>query len=69
MANDAQIKREAARGKALLESYSQTFQEEWDARQKGRTLSGMFPSTREGGRQFVSPLGGEAPFPWGRKSQ
>jgi hypothetical protein len=63
MANDARIKREAARGRALLETYSQQlFQQQlsWRDARKRETLSGMFPSL-EGGRGATSPLGGQSP--------
>jgi hypothetical protein len=66
------VKREAARGRALLEAYSQQlFQQqlEWRDARKREALSGMFSSTLEGGRQFVSPLGGEAEWPWGSKKK
>jgi len=68
----AGVKKEAARGRALLETYAQQlFQQQlaWRDARKREALSGMFSSTLEGGRQFVSPLGGEAAWPWGRKKE
>jgi hypothetical protein len=66
----AGVKREARRGAALLEAYSQQlFQQQlsWRDARKREALSGMFPSTREGDRGATSPLGGTAEFPWGPK--
>jgi hypothetical protein len=62
MANDARIKAEAARGNRLLATYSQAlFQQqlEWRDARKREALSGMFTSCEPGGRQCVSPLGGQ----------
>jgi hypothetical protein len=64
MPNDAQIKREAARGNRLLATYSQQlFQQqlEWRDARKGEALAGMFTSTQPGGRGAVSPLGNVCP--------
>ena len=69
MASEA-VKREARRGAALLEAYSQElFQQqiEWRDSRKREALGEMFPSTREGDRGSCSPLGGTAEFPWGPK--
>lgn len=60
------VKREARRGAALLEAYSQQlFQQqiEWRDARKREALSGMFPSL-EGGRGATSPLGGLSPGVW-----
>ena len=73
MANKEAIKREAARGRALLETYSQQlFQQqiEWRDARKREALSGMFSSTREGGRGSTSPLGGQcADWRWSGKGK
>jgi hypothetical protein len=66
MSSDA-VRREAQRGQKLLEFFSQRAGAAEEERQKGRTLSGMFPSTREDARGSCSPLGGTAEFPWGPK--
>jgi hypothetical protein len=58
------VKREAARGRALLETYSQQlFQQqlEWRDGRKREALAGMFTSTQSGGRGAVSPLGNQSP--------
>jgi hypothetical protein len=66
----AAVKKEAARGRALLETYAQQlFQQQLDRRdaRKREALSGLFPSCEPGGRGACSPLGGTAEFPWGPK--
>jgi hypothetical protein len=68
----AAVKKEAARGRALLETYSQQlFQQqlEWRDARKREALAGMFTSTQPGGRGATSPLGGQSPdWEWsGRK--
>lgn len=68
----AAVRREAQRGRALLESYSQElFQQqlEWRHARKREALAGMFTSTQPGGRGACSPLGGTAAWPWGPKKE
>jgi hypothetical protein len=55
------VKREAERGKKMFETYARSLEAERKRDQM------MFPSLDPTSRQFVSPLGGEAEFPWGRK--
>jgi hypothetical protein len=67
------VKREAQRGKKMLEDYSRAlFQQQLDWRdgRKREVLAGMFTSTQPGGRGATSPLGGQSPdWEWsGRKS-
>ena len=63
--SSAAIKAEVERGKRMLEDHSRYLQSQYEAWRQSRQ---MFPSL-EGGRQFVSPLGGEAAWPWGRKKE
>jgi hypothetical protein len=71
MSNKVAITREAARGRALLAAYSrELFQQQlsWRDARKREALAGMFPSTLEGSRQSVSPLGGQSPdWEWSGK--
>jgi hypothetical protein len=60
MANETEIRRRVEYAQKQFAAYSARLQAEWSERQ-------MFPSTFPGDRQHVSPLGGEAAFPWGRK--
>jgi hypothetical protein len=72
MASEA-VKREAERGKRLLEEWSQQlFQQQvsWRDWQKAKALSGIFPSTQGGGRGATSPLGGQsADWRWSGKGK
>jgi hypothetical protein len=66
MASSEAITRRVEHAKAQLEAHSRRLeaeQREWSARRM------LFPSTLAGGREFVSPLGGEAAWPWGRKKE
>jgi hypothetical protein len=54
--------------KANLAAYSDQLrhqQDAWRQREASKDLRKLFPSTEPGGRQAVSPLGGEAEWPWG----
>ena len=72
MASEA-VKREAERGKRLLEEWSQQlFQQQvsWRDWQKGKALSGISPSTQGGGRGATSPLPeGRALIGWSGKEK
>jgi hypothetical protein len=61
MPNEA-VQRSVEYAKKRFEEYSRALQEQQRSRQ-------MFESCEPGGRQYVSPLGGEAEFPWGRKGK
>ena len=68
----AAVKKEAARGRALLETYAQQlFQQQLDWRdaRKREALSGLFPSCEPGGRGATSPLGGLSPGVWSGKGK
>jgi hypothetical protein len=63
----ASVRKEAARGRALLEAYSeQLFQQqlEWRDARKREALTGMFPSCEPGDRGATSPLDGRSPGIW-----
>jgi hypothetical protein len=62
MANDALIKRSVEHAQRRLAAYSARLQEEQREKQ-------LFPSTVEGGRGAVSPLGGLAEWPWGKRAE
>jgi hypothetical protein len=53
------VKREAERGKKMFQDYARSLEAQ---RERSRS---MFPSTLEGDRGAVSPLGGLAEWPWG----
>jgi hypothetical protein len=57
------VKREAERGRKLFQDYARILEAE---RQRDQM---MFPSLDPTSRKYLSPLGGEAAFPWGRKKE
>jgi hypothetical protein len=67
MANDALIKREARRGRAMFETLSEGHfrdQTAWRDAKKREALASLFPSCQPGGRGATSPLDGRSPGVW-----
>jgi hypothetical protein len=63
MPNDAEIARRVDRAKKQLADYSKMLEAE---RQRDQLF---FPSLAPGDRGAVSPLGGLAEWPWGRREE
>jgi hypothetical protein len=61
-----EIKRRVQHAKEQMEKHSKLLEAQHRSWSESRKL---FPSTMPGGREFLSPLGGEAQWPWGRKKE